>query len=93
MLLQPYNIDDLIFARAALSGMAALGLLHARFVENIDMISEAGNLTDWRDPFQNDFLAAIRTGNIRLDGRWSKGPDYDLVNFANASEEKARDVV
>lgn len=89
MLLMPLNIDEALFARACLSGMAGLKLIHGRTVDAADLIAEAGNCTDWRDGFHPDFLAAIRSGNIRLDVRWSRGPDEDLVKYAEASEDVA----
>lgn len=82
----PSGIDEDAFAIAILSGLAGSGLLCARTKPALDLILEAGSLTDYRDGINPSFAEAIKDGSIRCDARWSKGPDEGLVSLVKTME-------
>jgi hypothetical protein len=78
----PSGIEDLAFAQAILTGLASTGMLCARTITALNLVTDVATRLDWRDPLSSAFRAEIRAGNIRCDARWSHGGDAPLVDLA-----------
>ena len=78
----PSGVENPAFAQAILTGLASTGMLCARTITALNLVTDFASRLDWRDPIDSEFFVQIRAGNIRCDARWSRGGDTPLVDLA-----------